>query len=376
MNIAVNVRLLIKDRLEGIGWFSYESLSRICQSHPEHTFIFIFDRAYNKEMIFSDNIIPVVANPPTRHPILWLFWFELIIPRILKKYKADIFLSPDGYLSLRTKKPSISVIHDINFLHRPGDLPFLTRKYYNYFFPRFARKAHRISTVSEYSKKDISENYKINPDNIDVVYNGCNTLYKPLSESLKKEVKNKYSHGEDYFIFIGAMHPRKNLGMLFKAFDHFKKKSSSSIKLVIVGTAMFKSEEIRRGLNSIDNKNEVIFTGRLDPEDLHKVLGSAFALSFVPLFEGFGIPILEALYCDVPVISSNVTSMPEVAGDAAIYADPYSIDSITDAMLKIYSDNSLRQSLINKGRIQREKFSWEKTAELLWGSVEKIISQL
>ena len=376
MIIAVNVRLLIKDRLEGIGWFSYESLKRISRDHPEHKFIFIFDRPFSKDMVFSDNIIPVVAPPPTRHPFLWFIWFEFVIPRLLKKYRADLFLSPDGYLSLSTKTPSISVIHDINFLHRPGDLPLLTRKYYNHFFPRFARKANRLATVSEYSKKDISENYNIIPDNIDVVYNGCNTLYKPLDESIKQSVKNKYSSGCDYFLFIGALHPRKNLLMLLKAFDKFKITTSSNMKLIIVGTHMFRSKEINNAIASLRYNDEIIFSGRLDPDELHNVLGSAFALTFVPLFEGFGIPILEAMNCDVPVICSNLTSMPEVAGEAAIYADPYSLDSITEAMTKITSDENLKKSIIKKGRIQREKFSWDKTAKLLWNSIEKALGNL
>src|SRR6056297_1014646 len=144
MRIAVNVRLLLKDKLEGIGWFTYENLKRITQAHPEHEFIFIFDRPYDKSFIFSNNIKPIVVSPPTRHPLLIMTWFELQIPRILKKYKADVFLSPDGFLSLQTEIPQIGVIHDINFAHRPQDIPGAFRKYYNYYFPRFAKKATRL----------------------------------------------------------------------------------------------------------------------------------------------------------------------------------------------------------------------------------------
>src|SRR5512139_2040469 len=102
MRIAVNTRLLIKDKLEGIGWFTYETLKRITRKHPEHEFIFLFDRPFDKEFIFAQNIIPVIITPEARHPILWYLWFEYSVPRALKKYKADIFLSPDGYLSLST----------------------------------------------------------------------------------------------------------------------------------------------------------------------------------------------------------------------------------------------------------------------------------
>jgi len=125
MIIAVNTRLLIQGKLEGIGWFARETLSRITRDHPEHQFLFIFDRPYAEEFIFSGNVTPIVLSPPTRHPILWYIWFEFQIPRILRKYKADLFFSPDGYLSLSTHIMQLAAIHDINFAHRPKDLPWL-----------------------------------------------------------------------------------------------------------------------------------------------------------------------------------------------------------------------------------------------------------
>ena len=129
MNIAINTRLLLHNRLEGIGWFTYETLKIITRSHPEHHFIFLFDRPFHEEFIFSDNITPVVLFPQSRHPFLWYWWFEFSVPAALKKHRADIFLSPDGYLSLCAKTPSLPVIHDLNFEHYPEDLPWVVRRY-------------------------------------------------------------------------------------------------------------------------------------------------------------------------------------------------------------------------------------------------------
>ncbi len=199
MNIAVNCRLLQKGKLEGIGWFMFESLKRITTQHPEHQFYFIFDRNFDQNFIFADNVKPVILGPMTRHPVLWFLWFEYRIPALLKKLKADLFFSPDGYLSLRTKIPQVPVIHDINFVHRPKDLPFFTRYYYNYFFPRFAKKANRICTVSEYSKRDISQSYKIDNPLIHVVYNGANEAYKSLNSGQKDAGRKKYAGGSAYF---------------------------------------------------------------------------------------------------------------------------------------------------------------------------------
>ena len=371
MIIAVNTRLLLKGKLEGIGWFTYETLSRITRNHPEHQFLFIFDRPFSDEFIFSDNITPIVLSPPTRHPVLWLIWFELQIPRILKQYKVDLFFSPDGYLSLNTQVKQLAAIHDINFVHRPEDLPWLKARYYNYFFPRFSRKANRIVTVSSYSKEDIHQTYNIEKDKIDVVYNGVNTMYMPTSEEERTVAKAKYAQGNDYFLFIGSLHPRKNISGLLRAFDAFKTAVQSDVRLLIVGGSMFKTGDIKLTYEAMRHKNDVVFTGRLGNEELHQVLGAALALTFVPFFEGFGIPVIEAMSAGVPVICSNTTSLPEVGGEAVLYVDPFDIPRIQGAMVRLYQDKELRNSLIELGFRQKEKFSWNKTAELLWGSMQK-----
>lgn len=374
MKIAVNTRLLIKNKLEGIGWFTYENLQRITTQHKEHEFIFIFDRKFDEEFIFSDNITPVVTPPQARHPFLYYLWFEYAIPRILNKVKPDLFFSPDGYLSLSTNVKSLNVFHDLNFEHYPGDLPYFERKYYRHFFPKYAHKATRIATVSEYSKSDIVKQYGVPPDKIDVVYNGANEIFRPVGEEKKIQIRNKYSLGKPYFVFVGALNPRKNLVNLFKAFDQFKEKDQSGTMLVIVGEKMYWTPEIKSAYESLKHKNDVVFSGRLGLSELHKVLGSALALTYVSYFEGFGIPIVEAFNAGVPVITSKLTSMPEVAGDAALLIDPFSVNSISGAMLKISKDENLRIKLIEKGREQKKEFTWQKSSERLWGSIEQVLA--
>lgn len=373
MVIAVNTRLLLKGKLEGIGWFTYETLKRMTLNHPEHEFIFIFDRPFNRDYIFADNVQPVVIGPPTRHPVLWYLWFEYQVPKVLKKYKADLFLSPDGYLSQRTEVPQLGVIHDINFVHRPADLPWLKAKYYNYYFPKFARIAKRLATVSFYSKEDITRSFKVDYDKIDVVYDGINQIFQPISEEEKMKIRGKYADGADYFLFVGALHPRKNVCGLLKAFDAFKSVDGKRTKLVIVGGEMHKTGDIFETYENMRYKQDVVFTGRVSTRELHDIFGGALALSFVPFFEGFGIPVVEAMSAGVPVICSNTTSIPEVGGNAVLYADPLKIEQITDAMLKVEKDAELRQELIEKGFIQKNKFSWDETARLLWMSVEKAL---
>jgi glycosyltransferase involved in cell wall biosynthesis len=376
MRIAVNTRLLLQNKMEGIGWFAYESLKRITQQHPEHQFFFFFDRPYNKEFIFAENVTPVVLSPQARHPFLYYLWFEWTIPRALKKVKADVFLSPDGFLPLSTKVKTIPVIHDLNFEYYPESIPLLTRIYYKYYFPKFAKKAMRIATVSEYSKADIIKHYGIASHKIDVVYNGANDIYSPVSNEIRLHTKAKYSNGFEYFLFIGAMHPRKNIAMLLNAFDKFRKIHSSNIKLVLVGQKKWWTKEISDAYEAMQFKNDVVFTGRLDNNDLKNVLASALALTYIPYFEGFGIPIVEAFYSGTPVITSNITSMPEVAGDAALLVNPFSIDDVCNAMMMISSNQELRKNLIESGLERAKLFSWQQTADKLWACIEKAISQL
>lgn len=374
MRIAVNTRLLIKNQLEGIGWFTYETLKRIVTNHPEHEFFFIFDRVYDPQFIFSENVTPIVVGPPARHPLLFILWFEFSIPHILKKIKADAFISPDAYGSLSTKVPTLLVIHDLNFEHFPQYIPRLARWHYQYFTPRFAKKAQRIATVSEYSKADIVTQYGIDPEKIDVTYNGANQHFSPISEADQVKIKKEITGGHDYFVFIGALNPRKNLTNLFKAFDVFRINNPSvQTRLVVVGEKMYWTDDIKNSYLKMTHKSQVVFTGRLNLDKLVAITGAAKALVYVSIFEGFGIPIVESFYAGVPVITSTTTSMPEIAGDAALFVDPFNINQIVKAMEKITFDKQLVLSLIESGRKRRHLFTWDNTADQLWNSFQKMI---
>jgi glycosyltransferase involved in cell wall biosynthesis len=349
-------------------------LKRITVNHPQDQFLFLFDRKYNEEFIFSSNVTPVVIYPQARHPALYYWWLEYSVARILNQVKPNVFYSPDGFLSLNTDVPSIPVIHDLNYEHYPKDLPKTESWYYRHYSPLFAAKAKRILTVSEFSKQDIVQQYGIDINKINVVYNGADDRYGPMDEDAKKETRNTYSNGAEYFLYVSALHPRKNVKRLLEAFDKVKESSGSPIKLVLVGPHYFKNSEMESVYQKMKYKNDVIFTGRLNVEELSKVMGAAFALVYVSYFEGFGIPLIEAMQCDIPVIASNITSIPEIAKDAALIVDPFSIDSISSGMLELLNNTTLKQKLVENGRQRRIFFSWDKTAELTWQAIEKTVS--
>lgn len=375
MRIAVNTRLLLANKLDGIGYFTYKLLENMCKNHPQDEFIFFFDRPFDKEFIFSENVIPVVIPCQTRHPLLWRIYFQYLIPKYLKKYKADLFFSPDGFIPKNINIPIINTIHDLNYVHQPQYIENPShRRYLLKEFPVFARKSDLLITVSEFSKRDIIELYDIHHNKIEVVFNAANEAYYPLEEEEKTRYKNSLTQGRDYFYFVGSIHKRKNLGNLFKAFDLFKEETKSDVMLIIVGEKRDWEGELEGIFKKMKHKKDVILTGRLDAKEINKVSNSALALAFVSQFEGFGIPIVEAFAAGCPVITSNTTSMPEVAGDAAIYCDPFLVASIAEAMEKIYTQPSLINKLRDKGFEQNKKFSWEKSSERLWNSIEKTMN--
>jgi len=375
VRIAVNTRLLIKNKLEGIGWFTHETLRRIVLSHPEHTFIFIFDRDWDPEFIYAQNVIPVKIPIPTRHILLFIPWFEVLLPFVLRRYKADVFLSPDGHLSLLSKVPAVPVIHDLNFEHYPQQLPPLVRWYYRWFFPRFARKAARIATVSEYTRHDLQKQYGIAASGIDVTHNGCHENYRQLSDKEQIATRNEFSEGHVYFLFVGLIIPRKNLVGLMQAFELLKVRSNHPVKLLVVGSRKWWDAAHEEIYSRMRFRDDVVFLGRRSAEELSRITGSALALTYVPLFEGFGIPILEAFSAGVPVITSSVTSMPEVSGDAALLVDPFDPEKIAEAMKRVLLNEDLRNDLIAKGLLRKDKFSWDRSAERLWDCIEKVFEK-
>lgn len=373
MKIAVNVRFLLKDKLEGIGVFTYEILERLAINHKEHHFYLLFDRSYDPCFVFSDNITPIVVFPPARHPILWHIWFNYSLSRVLNRINPDIFISTDGFIPLKSKIKILNVIHDIAFEHYPKDIPWLTSLYYRKYFPRFAANSDRIATVSEFTKKDIITNYNIDKDRIDVIYNGSSNIFAPIDDENKLKVKKNLTDGFDYFVYVGALHSRKNISVLLQSFDLFLDICDKKFKLVIIGRKAWKTNEMIHTYKGLKHKDDVIFTGRISDELLVQYLGAAYALTYISYFEGFGLPIIEAMYCDVPVITSDRTSLPEIAGKAGLIVDPFNPQEIAHIMKLIAENPKMRDELVVLGRLQRQKFSWDVTADLLWQSILKTI---
>ncbi|MEO5684276.1 MAG: glycosyltransferase family 1 protein [Chitinophagaceae bacterium] len=373
MKIAINCWVLRNKQLDGIGYFTVNTISRVIKNHPEVEFMILCDKNFTEDYFNFPNATKYPVFPALRHPVLYVWFMEMVLPFFLRQHKPALMVSMEGFLSLLSATPQLPVIYDINFEHQPQDLKLLNRLYFRFFFERFVRKATRIATISDYSKQDIASFYKESAVKIDNVSCGINNNFNPLIPAEIAATRSKFSGGKPYFFFVGSMHPRKNIQRLIEAYTKFRQQTDADYKLLLAGAIWWSKSSIEDAYNNSPFKEDIIFTGRLSDEDLKSVLGSAFALSFVPIFEGFGLPIVEAFQSQVPVICSNTTSMPEVAGDAAILVDPFSVESIVAGLKKMYADDVLRENLVQAGILQKEKFTWDNTAFLFWQSISRAL---
>lgn len=367
----MNTRLLLPGTLEGIGRFSHEVLRRIVKNHPEDEFIFLFDRAFDDEFIYDKNVIGVDLSPQSRHPVLWYWWFEKSVSKALAQYRPDVFFSPELYCCLTTNVPTLMIAHDVAYAHFPHHIPFSHRNYLKYFVPRFLQKADKVGAVSHATIADLKDKFQVPQEKLFLSYNGPTPGFKPLSDEYKISVRKKVSGGRPYFVYLGSMHPRKNVDKMIRAFDHFRKDHPSSDHcLVLVGRLAWKSGKIKEAYELSPFKDDILRLGQR--EDANEILGAAEALLYVSLLEGFGIPILEAMQCDVPVITSNISSMPEVAGDAAILVSPLDVNAIAHAMKQVL-DEKVKDDLIQKGEFRVREFSWESTSATVYHELEKMV---
>lgn len=366
MKIAINTKFLADPNLEGFARFTYEIAKRLVETHPEDQFYFLFDRKYSSSFIFGTNEKPIIVHPQARHPILWYIWYEYSSRRVLNKIKPDVYLSPDGLNTLNLNLPNATVIHDIGFARMEHQIPFLAEKYWRWRTPQVIRSSSKIITVSEFSKKEIIENYPHAKGKVEVVYNGFTHNFKPISQEEKQIIKDEYSNGQDYLLYVGSIHPRKNVGNLVRAFEKYKANHSSSVKLVLAGRWAWKSEETKKLMENSPVKNDIISTGYISEEQLSRLMSAARGFCYISLYEGFGIPILEAMAAGTPVMTSNVSSMPEVAGDAALLVDPKNVDEIALKMEQLIQDDVLRSKLIEKGHKRLDHFNWDRSAEKVY----------
>ena len=380
MQIAVTTRFLLPGgHLEGLGRYTFETLRELVRQHPGCTFHFLFDRAYDARYLFGPNVVPHVLYPPARHPLLMLAWYEGAVAWWLRRHRPAALLSPEGFTVLGTRVPRVTVMHDLAYLHRPDDVASLMQRYYTHFMPRFARAAEQVVAVSEATRDDLAQQFGLDARAIKVAYNAPAAHFRPQPMERQVAVRQQFGEGRPYFLFVGALQPRKNLGNLLRAFSLCKTQGGSEeTQLLIVGREAWRAGPIFEAYQSLPPAVQaaVRFTGRVSEEDLAGLYAAALATVYVPFLEGFGLPVVEAQASGCPVLTSNLSSLPEVAGGAAgaLLCNPSQPASIADGLLELSQDAALRERLRAAGLANVSRFSWGRSAEVLWQAVQDAIA--
>jgi len=267
--------------------------------------------------------------------------------------------------------PAVVTVHDLGYLYYPEAHRAFDRWYLHWSTRRHARLAACIVADSQATKEDLVQHYGANAARVRVVYPAYDeTLQRVENPQIIAAVKARYSIRGDYLLHLGTLQPRKNLFRLIEAFARVQLSGSPSgdgvFQLVLAGKKGWDYEALARLVDKMGLQNRVIFTGYVAPGDKAALLSGAQALVFPSLYEGFGIPVLEAMACGVPVLTSRVSSLPEVAGDAAVLVDPLDVDDIAAGLRQIVCQSDLRHTLIARGYQQVQKFSWHRAAQQLW----------
>ncbi|MCO6451612.1 MAG: glycosyltransferase family 4 protein [Caldilineales bacterium] len=273
---------------------------------------------------------------------------------------VDIFHATDHLLPNLQRTKAVFSLGDVTFLSHPQAHSRLNRMFLRLMMPRFLSNAYAIIAISQNTLAEMKRYYEVGLDNATVVHLGVSKRFKPIDDpATLTDVRKRYALPLDFILYVGTIEPRKNIARLIEAYANL---NNQTTKLVIAGKRGWLYDDVFQLVQSHGLENDVLFPGYISDEDLPAIFSAATLFVFPSLYEGFGLPVLEAMACGVPVITSNVSSLPEVAGDAAILIDPYDIQSIRDAMQSLMDNPTKRSELSAKGLRNAAEFTWERTA--------------
>ena len=312
---------------------------------------------------YSQAIAPVSSSlAPDRGikgHIKRLWWYQTSLNWQLKQNQLDLFYSPVHEGAIFPTVPQIVTVHDLIPLEYPEVNP-KWHYYYRYVLPLILKNSIKVISISEHTKQDLVRHFKLDANKIEVIYNGLdNSLFSPQPNP---EILKKYNL-DKYLLYVGDMRFYKNLDRCLQAFDRLP---NSELKFVITGKKDdFFYPRLQQKVDLLAAKDRIIFLNYVPTKDLPSLYSMAQCLVFASLYEGFGLPVLEAMACGCPVIASNFTSIPEVGGDSVLYVDAMNVEDIAKGMSAMLNDRDLRQSLIAKGLVRAKQFSWDKTVSKL-----------
>lgn len=328
----------------------YKTIKDIAGNEKKSKFIFICEMQDAKLLDEQINIEFIKIKKRKRTAIRWKYWYDVRIPALLRKHKADLFISPGSFCSLTTKVPQLIVLADASF----SNLPSLFRKsQFSFLKKREAKsvaKAKCIITSTQSEKNRITEKFNLAVDKIFAVPVIIPERIIAVDEINSEEIKLKYTAGKEFFLYDGPLNANGNIINLLKAFSLFKKRQQSSFKLVILSNKPCEKTEYPKLLDSYKYKADVVFINQSTQDERNKLLASAYALVFPVFLNNFLFPVLQAMQNGIPVITSAYPAFKEITGNASLHVDAENPQDIADSMMRIYKDEKGRSELIEKGK--------------------------
>jgi glycosyltransferase involved in cell wall biosynthesis len=346
----------LRTNLTGIGNYVYHTIHELQKINKD---IVIIDNT-DKNIPNTKNVI--IKNPfPFFKTYLWMYYLGILFSSNMNHEKIDLIHNPDQ-IPFFSKKKNIATVFDLTPIIFPKEHNRKRELITRYILPLYLRNTNKIITISQNTKIDIIKYFKIPEEKIKVIHLAANENYVPIDKYESTKIAKKYGVNNKFIIYVGTLEPRKNIPNLLKSYNILKNYGINH-KLIITGKKGWKYKEIFETIEKLKLQNDVIFTGYVPDEDLPGLYNAADLFVYPSLYEGFGLPPLEAMQCGTPVITSNTSSLPEVVGDAGIMVDPYDIDGLASKMYEVLTNEDLRNNMSKKGIERAKLFSWKKCAE-------------
>lgn len=357
MRIGLDARTL-QGRFTGDSTYWRGLIEGLAHADTPHEFIVYLDsRMPEPDLIESDNMRIHPLSAPTGR--LWSAW---AFPRALKADSADL-AHVQYTIPPSMPCPVVTTIHDVSFKRHPEFFSVKDRMILDAGVKRASVCAARIIAVSEYTKQEICELYGIPAEKISVIYSGADAQYKPVNPKFAYRLaRDKYGISKAFILTVGVIQPRKNLPRLLEGFSRFRADGHIGHKLVIVGKYGWKESALEKKISEMNLGDDVILTGYVPYEDLPALYSAADVFVYPSVYEGFGLPVLEAMACGTPVVTGNLSSLPEVVGEAGLMVDPHDPNAFAEAMAKVLFDGDLHTDLSERSLSRAAKFTWENTA--------------
>lgn len=360
MRIGVNVHLLSTTHT-GIQHYIRALVPELVAQATSHEIV-LYGEPSQLPVSAGERVRWVSASRPLRSGVQRVLWEQTVLPRLLWRDRVDVFFSPAFILPMRWNGAGVVTVHDLNFEVSPETIHPIRRAYLRRITRRSVHRARKVIAISQSTASDIVRLYGVPDEKIAVIPYGLDAIFTPENaRALEPMVRQSYPLPERFLLFVGTLEPRKNLPRLLEAYA-LARQHADLPPLVLAGAPGWQHERILTQARDLGVESHIVFAGYIPREHLPGVCAAASALLYPSLYEGFGLPPLEAMGCGTPVLVSNTSAMPEVVGDGGVLVDPRDVQQIADGILRITQEEMLRQQIAERGLERAKRFRWEEAA--------------